>query len=36
METKGGSEGLSEMKNYVVGRELQAEGTACAKVWQWE
>lgn len=35
-ETKGGSEGPSEMKNYVVERELQAGGTACAKVWQWE
>lgn len=32
METEGGSEGISEMKNYVVGKELQAGGTACAKV----
>lgn len=33
METEGRSEGINEMKNYVVGRKLQAGGTACAKVW---
>lgn len=33
METEGGSEGINEMKNYVVGRKLQEGGTACAKVW---
>lgn len=35
-ETKGGWEGDTEMKNYVVGRERQAGGSACAKAGPWE